>query len=283
MSRLAKAADLPDLLEGDLTQRISMLGLEANVAELALQGYTIIRDAAPIEFFDRLRASILELFEEQADQKKDSGEPLEYMETTWMLLERGRVFEEALCNPKLVALNEFMLGKGNQIYTYGASVKRQDAPPQGLHNDYTAIRAPYPIHCQVFTSLWCCDDWTEAAGATRIVPGSFRWRRAPGPTETNIATVPIECPRGSIIACEGASWHMGPARKTPGVRVGLHSPHSRMAVRPIDYYGDLAEDIVARNPPILRRVIGRDDFFGKTTRLGPDMQGLMRMREWIDT
>lgn len=271
-----------DLLEGNLLERIRHLGLERNVADLALQGYTVVENAAPLEFFDRLRERILELFEEQSQRKKN-GEPLAYMDTVWMLLGRGRVFEEALCNPKLVALNELMLGKGYQIYTLGGSVKRQEAPAQVLHNDYNAIRPPYPIHCQVFTSLWCCDDWTEDGGATEIVPGSFRWRRRPGPAELETKTVPIECPKGSIIAWEGASWHRGPSRKLPGVRVGLHIPHSRLAVRPIDSYADLPDEIVARNPPVFGRMIGRQDFFGKTTVEGPDMQGLLRMQPWIDT
>lgn len=276
------AADL-DLLEGDLAQRICHLGLERNVADLAIQGYTVIEDAAPIAFFEHLREQILELHEAANTRKRRSGEPLEYMETEWMLLGRGRVFEEAVCNPKLVALNEFMLGKGYQIYTLGGSVKRQNAPAQGLHNDYNAIRAPYPIHCQVFTTLWCCDDWLEEGGATRIVPGSFKWRRGPGPQDTGIETVPIECPKGSILAWEGAAWHCGPTRRTEGIRVGLHSPHSRMAVRPIDSYAQLSDEIVERNPPVFGRMIGREDFFGKTTIDGPDMAGLARMRDWIDT
>jgi hypothetical protein len=272
-----------DLLEGDLGERIAALGLERNVADLALNGYTIVRDVAPLEFFDRMRAAIVELYEDQRAEKARKGEPLDHMDTTWLLLGRGRVFEEALCNPKLVALNEFMLGKGFQIYTLGGSVKRAGQPPLALHNDYTAIRAPYPIHCQVFTSLWCCDDWTVEGGATRIVPGSFKWRRAPSPQDAQIETVPIECPKGSIIAWDGASWHCGPTRVGPGTRVGLHSPHSRMAVRPIDSNAHLSDDIVNRNPAVFRRLIGRDDFFGKTTVFGPDMQGLARMRDWIDT
>src|SRR5262245_39679610 len=112
-----------DLLEGDLADRIEALGLEQNAADLALKGYTVVENAAPPELIDRLRARALELLEEQraAGAERKSGAVFE--ESAWMLLERGRVFEEAECNPKFVALNEFMLGKGYRSSTRGVTLK----------------------------------------------------------------------------------------------------------------------------------------------------------------
>ena len=272
-----------DLLEGDLTARIRHLGLERNVADLALRGYTIIENAAPLEFFDRLRRAIIAMIEEQRASGNAPVRVAEIDEVAWLAPKRGRIFEEAHCNPKLVALNEFMLGKGFQIYTSGGSYKCKGATGLALHTDYTAIRPPYPMHCQVFTTLWTCDDWTVESGCTRLVPGSFKHRRPPSPGEGDDLAIPIECPKGSIIAWDGATWHGSLPRKTDGVRVGFHTPHSRMAVRPIDSYADVSDEIVRRNPPVFGRMIGREDAFGKTTVFSPDMAGLERMRAWIDT
>ncbi len=277
------AAEALDLLEGDLAERIRRLGLERNVADLALRGYTIIENAAPPEFFDRLRTAIVALIEEQRASGKAPVRVAEIDEVAWLAPKRGRIFEEAHCVPKLVALNEFMLGKGFQIYTSGGSVKCQGGAPLGLHTDYTAIRPPYPVHCQVFTSLWACDDWTVANGCTRLVPGSFKHRRPPTPGEGDDLAIPIECPRGSIIAWDGATWHGAVSRTADGTRVGFHTPHSRMAVRTVDSYADVPDEIVQRNPPVFGRMIGREDMFGKTTYFSPDMVGLERVYAWLNT
>jgi hypothetical protein len=272
-----------DLLEGDLAARIRHLGLERNVADLALQGWTIIENAAPLEFFDRLRQAILELIREQRASGKEAVKVAEIDEVAWLAPKRGRIFEEAHCNPKLVALNEFMVGKGFQIYTSGGSAKCEGAAGLALHVDYTAIRPPYPIHCQIFTSLWTCDDWTVEGGCTRLVPGSFKHRRPPVPGEGDDLAIPIECPKGSIIAWDGATWHGSCPRKAGGVRVGFHTPHSRMAVRTVDSYADISDEIVKRNPPVFGRMVGREDAFGKTTNFSPDMAGLERVYQWLNT
>ena len=44
-----------------LRQRIDELDLEGNVSDLSIDGYTVIRDAAPLSFFEELRESILNI------------------------------------------------------------------------------------------------------------------------------------------------------------------------------------------------------------------------------
>src|SRR6185295_16201331 len=141
-----------------------------------------------------------------------------------------------------VALCELLLGKGFQIDTMTAVVKGQDpgkglAGAQSLHNDYTPpLPAPYAVQSQVMTSVWVCDDWTEAGGCTQVVPESFKLRRPPTDPERSSKTVPLECPKGSIAVWEGATWHRGGIRTIPGDRVTFHTAYCRLSVRPFDSY-----------------------------------------------
>ena len=281
-----------DLLEGDLGDRIRTLGLEQNAADLALVGYTVVRDVAPLEFIDEIRARILELVDEQraAGNEPKEGGPFE--ESAWMLLKRGRIFEQAACNPKLVALNELMLGKGWRAGVVGGTVKRGGTPPMPLHTDHiaTGIREPYPQQCEILTSLWTLDDWTEEGGATRLVPRSNRLRRAPrgglggnsagSVPEGDDQAIPVECPKGSLILWDGATWHGNCARTITGDRVSFHTPAQHLARQTLEDYSDLPDEIVERNPPVFARMIGRGAPWGKQTFTSPPGLEIGQMWLW---
>ena len=67
-SRMADAdtrAATRNAFRAELQAAIDGLDLVRNVAELDMQGYTVIRDAAPIAFFPALRARILEISQER--------------------------------------------------------------------------------------------------------------------------------------------------------------------------------------------------------------------------
>ena len=78
----------------DLAPRITEFDLENNCRQLADVGYTVVEDAAPQEFFDRLRKTILE-------KANPYGS---------LLADKDPVFAEAALNPKLCALAEFSVG-----------------------------------------------------------------------------------------------------------------------------------------------------------------------------
>ena len=129
-----------------LAERIRELDLESNVVDLAIRGYTVVESPAPLAFFERLRARILECVAETPPG--EGGFPGARTElsfrTAGMLLERGRVFEEAVCNPQLLVLAEQMTGQGFVVSQVLGSVKEQGMAEIGLHSDNNFIREPFP-------------------------------------------------------------------------------------------------------------------------------------------
>jgi ectoine hydroxylase-related dioxygenase (phytanoyl-CoA dioxygenase family) len=95
-------------------------------------------------------------------------------------------------------------------------------PAQPLHRDQWAFDFfPFPAdhHVQCNT-IWALTDFTEANGATRIVPGSQdlpnRHEHAPD------ATVPAEMTAGSCLLYTGKVFHGGGANTSSETRIGVN-------------------------------------------------------------
>ena len=94
---------------------------------------------------------------------------------------------------------------------------------QVIHADDQIHPIAKPHVPTVCNSMWALTDFTEANGATRVVPGSHRWDNPDyfgDPSE--IETIPAEMPRGSVLVWTGSTWHGGGANTTADeVRVGV--------------------------------------------------------------
>ena len=250
----------------DLEHRIEHYGLTQNVADLADQGYTILENAFTAEFASELREEALRLYEKQGPETSFRGA---------MLLERGRIWEEAVIHPWVIALAEQLVGRGC-ILGQSDTIKKEaglDTHP-GLHSDYAiwGVDYPFPEHCLEATAVWAIDDFTAENGPTCLLPGSWRKRSQVPPGTTQEGTVLIEMPKGSIALWHGATWHGATVRTAPGTRVSLHNAYLRNYMRPVERYDNIDPTILDRNPPIFSTLCGLDDPFGKSDNTGADFE-----------
>ena len=149
-----------------------------------------------------------------------------------MLLHKDPVFAEAVLQPKLRAMAEFSVGRGYLLSQVAASVRGKGAPPIGLHADHNWMPAPFPAHNMLLTACWALDDYTEAGGATLVIPGSHTARRHPDLDEIRAlkGAQPIECPAGSVALWDGNIWHSNYPRQLEGERVVCHITYSRLMI-----------------------------------------------------
>ena len=248
----------------DLEHRLIRQGLTTHSRQLDGQGYCVLEGAFSPAFADELRAAIVEKIDENPHPTPAA-----------MLLERGRIFEEAALHPWLMTLAEKVCGKGFLLAQLLGQRKPQGPSVLGIHNDYNLMREPFPEFGQNCTSIWALEDFTVEAGPTLVVPGSHKLRRHPRPGEGADQTVPIEMTRGSIALWNGATWHAQGDRTSPGDRITLHSTYSRMNLRTYDFYRDIDPTILDRNPPELTTLAGLDDIFEKNRYSGPDFKRLV--------
>ena len=101
----------PGEISDELAPRIRELGLERNCEELWEQGYTVLEDAAPPEYWQELRKTILK-----------AGHPGALGST---LMEKYPNVAEATINPKMLALAEFSVGAGFILSNVASSIRRK--------------------------------------------------------------------------------------------------------------------------------------------------------------
>jgi len=132
-----------------------------------------------------------------------------------------------------------------------------DEPAQTIHRDQWAFDffpfpADYDVQCN---TIWAMTDFTEANGATRVVPGSHKWEDRLELTAEQ--TVPAEMPAGSILFYTGKIYHGGGANRSQQTRVGLNITYAVSWVRQEEnQYLAVPHDIARTLPEPLLRMMG---------------------------
>ncbi len=259
----------PGEISEELAPRIREFGLERNCRELWEQGYTVVEDAAPPEYWRDLRAAILKA------ASADPGARAGSMGST--LMPKYPVVAEAAINPKMMALAEFSVGAGFILSNVASSIRRKGDRNIGLHCDQVWHPVPFPEHNLFLTACWACDDFTPEAGPTTVVPGSAARRRPPNLDEIgSTATVPIECKAGSIAVWDGRTWHDNATRTIDGERAVLHVSYTRLMMRQMEVYPRSVQDrLVEQHGEPMAQLMGRYDYLAKPAGK-EDLQGFMR-------
>ena len=276
---------------GPLYRQIREMGLERNIAELDAFGFTVLEPgvAAPMEWVRRLRDRLLDVAHQRTGVRHDveggahgqlNTQPhFKHQYILYYLLLEDPIFQQAVCNPHLLALQTYMLGFNCRLSSCTSFVKWRDeegyGPTLGLHAD-TPVAHPIPVGKDTHTgnSAFLLTDYTLANGALAMVPGSHRHARQPGPGEGVDAAIPIEAPMGSLVVWNGNMWHGAFPRSEEGLRLVLTMYFNRAYLYPQeDYRRNVTQAILDANPKRLAVLLGLADANMWDSADGPDFRG----------
>jgi ectoine hydroxylase-related dioxygenase (phytanoyl-CoA dioxygenase family) len=169
------------------------------------------------------------------------GGPGRPNQRVWMLVNKGRIFRDLMLHPIIDALIGHLLGPDFIVSSFTANIAQPGGEPMSLHTDqgYIGFWTPEPVVANI---AWMLDDFTDANGATRLVPkshlnqaatprSSMRLAEAPANMPTQADTIAAEGAAGSILCFDGRLWHGTGANTTDRPRHALLSYHARGYVR----------------------------------------------------
>ncbi len=90
---------------------------------------------------------------------------------------------------------------------------------QPIHADDMVIPLDKPHVPIVCNSMWALTDFTEANGATRLVPRTHT--RGNPEYGGRCRSIAAEMPKGSVLIWDGSLWHGGGANTTNARRTGI--------------------------------------------------------------
>lgn len=196
------------------------VSVEAHVEQIAATGFTIVENAIEPDLVDALEADLLRL-EHELDAKP-AGNSFEGEHTVriYNLLARGPLYAQIPVHPAVLPIVEGVLDHGCLVSSLSSIAIDPGESAQPIHADDQLIPLPKPHPATVCNTMWALTDFTEANGATRVVPGSHRSDRSPD-YGAPYGSVAAEMPKGSVLVWHGSLWHGGGANATGERRVGI--------------------------------------------------------------
>ncbi len=244
------------------------MNLENAIAHLDEYGYVVLKEALSPEQANALRDRSAEL---AAEEKAGSGEHI-YLDgraqRVWNLVNKGRIYEEMIQLPQVLALQEHMLGDDCILSSFTVNLIGPGSPAGGLHVDFPLGRYPQPPPPITFcaNTIFVLDDFKHENGATRIVPGSYKRGCPPDPEKEYDDVIQLEARKGDIVVFHGATWHSSGANNTQQERMILLGFFCRSFMKPQqDQFRLACPEVVARATPTLKRLLGFDSQSGMRT------------------
>jgi ectoine hydroxylase-related dioxygenase (phytanoyl-CoA dioxygenase family) len=190
-----------------------------HVGRIDEQGYTVVEEAIEPALLDELTDALGRLETELGIVPADNDFEGRQTVRIYNLLVHGPVFERVPIHERVLPVVEGVLDPGCLLSSLSSIAIGPDETAQPIHADDQLIPIPKPHPPTVCNTMWALTDFTEANGATRLVPGTHR-EQSPD-YGRDYDSIPAEMPRGSVLIWHGSLWHGGGANTSGERRVGL--------------------------------------------------------------
>jgi len=181
----------------------------------------------------------------------------------YALFAKTRAFDGPATHPLVLGVLDRVLGHCHLSAPTGIEIGPGEVS-QVLHQDDAIYPLPRPHDEVVLNTMWALDDFTEANGATRIIPGSHRWAKQQPDDST--PTVAATMAAGSVLFYLGSVWHGGGANTTERARLGVILEYVASWLRPQEnHFLAVPGDVVRELPERLQELLGyniRPPFMG---------------------
>jgi ectoine hydroxylase-related dioxygenase (phytanoyl-CoA dioxygenase family) len=249
---------------------------DAHAAQMREQGYTIIEDFMDAATLAAVRETLAPYLGGYHGRNDFEGF---LTERVYTLVARGKVFEALTEEPRVLALLDRVLQPNYLLTASQAICINPGENAQGLHTDDSFYRQPRPRPAISYTMIAAVDAFTEANGATQVIPGSHLWGDPGSPGRPNDMAemekmlVPLEMPAGACVVFPGTLVHQGGANRTDKPRLAFTNQYCEGWGRTQEnFYLAIPKEMVREMSPRLQALLGYEiwpSFMGMVTASHP--------------
>lgn len=230
--------------------------LEGHLQRIEKDGYTVVENAIEPALVDELLADLERIERELGTVPATNRFEGERTLRVYNLLAHGPAWQKVPLHASVLPIVEGVLDPGCLISSLSSIAIGPGETEQPIHADDALHPIARPHTPTVCNSMWAMTDFTEANGATRIMPGTHRADHAPE-FGASFDSVPAEMRRGSVLVWHGSLWHGGGANRTEERRVGIAMNYCAGWIRQQENQQlGLSRELVASFEPRLQELCG---------------------------
>jgi len=199
----------------------------------------------------RAAAEALEqVFAAEADVAAERAWATDRYRVSYALPLKHPLFLDLVVDGRITALARRVLGEDCVLAACNGFDVPPGSPGQPLHRDHPDDTVGRVTHLQIVCAL---DPFTEASGATRLVPASQGAEPGDRPAQ------PVLLPAGGVLAYDGALLHGASPNRSGGHRRALHLFWCRARSQPHwDFPASIPDEVAAGLSDEQRAVLGYD-------------------------
>lgn len=226
-------------------------------------GYTVLERVVAPQLVEDLKAAVERIEREHSlTTAKTSFEGYKTLRVN-NLLTYDDVFWEVPLHAAVLPVVEAVLDKECLLSSFCSLVLGPGQEAQPIHEDTQLIPLPRPHIPITINAIWALSDFTATNGATRIVPGSHKYDRAPEYGK-DYDTVMATMPAGSVMLFDSALWHGGGANESDARRFAFSCAYCWGWMRQQENLQlGIPRDIAQRFPRRLQELCGYSVYKGQ--------------------
>jgi ectoine hydroxylase-related dioxygenase (phytanoyl-CoA dioxygenase family) len=235
---------------------------QRHVDEIAEQGYTVLPGVLEPELVDALDDDLRRLERELGVVPAENDFEGSRTVRIYNLLVHGKLYERIPVHPEILPVVEGVLDPGCLVSSLSSISIDPGETAQPIHADDQLIPIPKPHPPTVCNTMWALTDFTEANGATRVIPGSHLRDRSPDYGHP-YDSIPAEMEKGSVLVWHGSLWHGGGANTADQRRVGIAMNYCAGYIRQQENQQlGIPREIAQGFEPRLRQLVGYGVYMG---------------------
>ena len=236
--------------------------IEKHATAIDRDGYTILERVIEPDLIDAVTDDLRRL--EALYEIAPANNSFEGDRTlrVYNLLAFGKLYESIPVHEQVLPVVEQVLDPGCLVSSLSSITILPGETAQPIHADDQLIPLPKPHVPTVCNTMWALTDFTEANGATRIIPGSHTADSSPD-FGAPYDSIPAEMTRGSVLVWHGSLWHGGGANQTDQPRAGIAMNYCAGWIRQQENQQlGIPRETAAGFTPRLRQLVGYGIYSG---------------------